>query len=139
MNTELRVEVALAIVRNPSSEGAQKFLITQRPKQAVLGGYWEFPGGKREADESIEQTVVREVREELGMDVVPVRAMAPIDHDYEHGQVRLRPFLCQWAGGTPEPLGVDRFVWVTVKELAAYRFPPANASLVEALVAEFAS
>ena len=112
-----------------------RVLISQRPLDgAVLGGYWEFPGGKVEVGETVEAAVVRELREEVGLDVEPGQRLSPIEHGYAHGRVRLEAMLCRLreAGQEPSCRQVVQWRWVRVDELEGYAFPPAN----EALVAE---
>ena len=105
-------------------------LIARRPQEAVFGGYWEFPGGKREGDERLEDCLVREVEEELGLTVAVTARFAAVEHHYEYGHVRLFAFLCRRDGGEPRGLGVTDHRWVNVAELPSYRFPPANTPLL---------
>jgi len=123
-----RVEVVLGVVVR-----AGKVLICQRPDESHLGGHWEFPGGKREPDESMEQCLARELAEELGIVVTPLAALDVIEHDYPDVRVRLHPYLCTCGGGKPRPLASRQLRWVTPNELADYSFPPANDSLLRQL------
>jgi mutator protein MutT len=127
-----RIDVAIAIILDPSRTN---ILICQRRHDTVLGGYWEFPGGKAHADESLEQCAQREVTEELGITVRCLRALPAIEHDYPHALVRLHPFVCQHASGTPQLLAVQAIKWIAPAEILSFDFPPANESLV-ALVAQ---
>ncbi|HZT21758.1 MAG TPA: 8-oxo-dGTP diphosphatase MutT [Verrucomicrobiae bacterium] len=111
-----------------------KVLITQRPAGAHLGGLWEFPGGKREPEETFEQCLVREIREELG---VEIRVNAPFDewtHAYPEKTVHLKFFICELARGEPRPLGCAALKWAGPSELANYPFPPADARLLKKLL-----
>lgn len=131
MDTKPPIEVGIGIVRRGGTgAGPIEVLISRRTDGGVLGGYWEFPGGKLEPHETSEACVVRELREELGVAVRPVGAFAPITHTYDHGRVVLRPFLCAHVGGEPRALEVAEWRWVGVGALAGYRFPPANEALL---------
>jgi mutator protein MutT len=109
-------------------------LITRRPKEAILGGFWECPGGKIEPGESSEQCVVREFREEVGLAVRVLEALPMIEHIYPHGQVKLQPFLCQLITGEPANLAVAEHRWIPPGCLWEFSFPPANGPLIEKLM-----
>lgn len=110
-----------------------KLLITQRHAGAHLGGLWEFPGGKRERDESFESCLARELREELGIEVAVRELIETIEHEYPEKRVRLKFFRCEWLAHEPQPLGCPAFAWITRDELANYEFPAADARLLERL------
>lgn len=130
--TPTTVEVAIGVThRSAPGTGLPEVLISRRAKDGVLGGYWEFPGGKLEPGESAELCVVRELFEELGVEVRPTSAMGPIEHTYDHAHVLLRPFYCEHLGGEPQALEVDDWVWAEVGSLDRYEFPPANAALLD--------
>jgi len=73
-----------------------KLLITRRHAAAHLGGLWEFPGGKREPDETFEQCLVREIREELGVEISVGKLFESVTHAYPEKTVRLKFFVCRW-------------------------------------------
>src|SRR6185312_6787763 len=79
-----RVDVVIGIVVRDGT-----ILICQRQRSDALAGYWEFPGGKLEPGETIEQCLARELREELAIIARPIEPLAVIEHDYPHVQVRL--------------------------------------------------
>lgn len=110
-----------------------KLLITQRYPDAHQGGLWEFPGGKREPDESFEQCLHRELAEELGIEVEVNELIATIQHDYPERTVLLRFFRCVWKRNEPRNLGCPDFCWVTRDELGDYTFPAADARLIKKL------
>jgi 8-oxo-dGTP diphosphatase len=110
-----------------------KLLITQRHAGAHLGGLWEFPGGKRECDETFEACLARELREELGIEVAVGELIETVEHDYPEKRVLLKFFRCQWLAHEPQPLGCPAFAWITREELARYEFPAADARLLAAL------
>ena len=122
------IEVSAALI----FRGGQ-LLIAQRPADAHLGGLWEFPGGKREPGESFEQCLVREIREELGIEIGIGRLFEDVTHDYAEKSVRLKFFLCQIVRGEPQALGCAAIRWIERAELAQYEFPAADARLLEKL------
>lgn len=110
-----------------------RVLITLRRRERVLGGLWELPGGKVEAGETIEAAVVRELREEVGIEVLPLAALDAVDHVYEHAHVRLLPYVCARVGGLPRALEVDDVRWVGLDGLEAFAFPQASWPVIAAL------
>jgi mutator protein MutT len=110
-----------------------KLLITQRHADAHLGGLWEFPGGKREPHETFEQCLVRELREELGIEVEVGEAIESLTHSYPEKTVHLKFFRCRWRANEPQPLDCLNFKWVSVEELGNYSFPAADARLLQKL------
>jgi len=113
-----------------------KLLITQRHAGAHLGGLWEFPGGKCEPDESFEQCLERELREELGIEVVVGELVESLTHEYPEKIVHLRFYRCRWQQHEPQLLGCPAFKWVTAAELRNYEFPAADARLLKKLQAD---
>src|SRR6185436_11917796 len=97
-----------------------KLLITQRHSGAHLGGLWEFPGGKREPQETAEQCLVRELREELGIEVEVGELFEHLEHRYPEKTVRLSFFRCRWKQHEPQALGCPAFKWITVAQLKDY-------------------
>ncbi len=110
-----------------------KLLISQRRADAHLGGLWEFPGGKREPKETFEQCLVREIREELGLEISVGELFDEVTHDYPEKSVRLKFFICKILSGRPQPLDCAAVKWVTKTELDAFDFPAADARLLEKL------
>ena len=110
-----------------------KLLITQRHADAHLGGLWEFPGGKREASETFEECLARELREELGVEVKVGALVQSLTHAYPDKTVHLRFFRCEWLANEPQPLGCPAFEWVRAAELGNYDFPAADAQLLSRL------
>jgi 8-oxo-dGTP diphosphatase len=120
-----RIEVAAGLVFR---EG--KLLITRRHADAHLGGLWEFPGGKREGKETFEQCLVRELREELGIEVQVEEALEDLEHAYPERTVYLKFFRCRWMRNEPKSLDCSAFKWITSSELTDYEFPAADARLI---------
>lgn len=109
------------------------YLIARRKAGTHLGGLWEFPGGKRERGESLEDCLRRELREELGVDVTPPLHVRVIRHDYQEKTVELHFFRCTISRGEASALDCEEVRWVTPSELSDYEFPPADRPLLEAL------
>lgn len=108
-----------------------KLLITRRLPDTHLGGLWEFPGGKREPDETFEQCLARELREELGVEVKVGSLFEEITHAYPDKTVHLKFFLCELSEGEPQALGCAAVKWIRKSELANYDFPAADARLLQ--------
>ena len=122
---ELQVVVAALIERGG------RLLISQRRSDAGHGGRWEFPGGKREPGEGDAEALHRELREELGIELV----IGPQAWTERSGPLELRFYWCGWADALrPRPLEVTQFRWVPVETLHRYVFPPVDSELVRALV-----
>jgi len=119
------IEVSAALIFR-----AGKLLITQRRQQDHLGGLWEFPGGKRESGETFEQCLVREIREELGVEISVGGLFAEITHDYPEKSVHLKFFRCKLVAGEPQPLDCAAWRWVDKSELTGFDFPAADAQLL---------
>jgi len=114
-------------------EKAGRLLIGRRRDDQMLGGLWEFPGGKQEPGESIEATIQREVREELGIDVNVGDCVAVVKHAYTHFKITLHAHRCRWVSGEPSPKSAEELRWVTLDDLDHYPFPKANVRVIEAL------
>jgi A/G-specific adenine glycosylase len=114
---------------------AGRVLIDQRLEEGLLGGLWEFPGGKQEPEEPIASTILRELREELAIEVEVGEELISLDHAYSHKRLRFVVHLCRWLSGEPQPLASQQVRWVHPAELEAYPFPAANARIIAALQA----
>jgi mutator protein MutT len=122
------IEVSAALIFHDG-----KLLITRRHADAHLGGLWEFPGGKREPDETFEQCLVREIREELGVEISVGKLFKSVTHAYPEKTVRLKFFVCRLERGEPRRLGCAAFKWISTAELNHYQFPAADTKLLEKL------
>ena len=123
-----QIDVAAALIFRDG-----KILITQRHVDSHLGGLWEFPGGKRERNETFEQCLVREIHEELGVEISTNKLFEEIVHAYPDKTVRLKFFSCRLVHGEPQPLGCAALKWIDESELDNYQFPDADAKLLSKL------
>ncbi len=116
----------------------RQFLIAQRMANDTFPLFWEFPGGKKNPDETFEECVAREVLEELGIEVRVEKKMGEVRREHHQKTIWLNFFLCsELNGASPQALECQAFLWVDVNELKNYQFPPANENLIERLVAEY--
>ncbi len=120
-------------------DGAGRVLIDQRLNEGLLGGLWEFPGGKQEEGEAIAATIERELAEELAIAVAVGEELIVIEHAYSHKRLRFVVHLCTWLSGEPQPLASQQVRWVQPADLANYPFPAANARIIAALLEHLAA
>lgn len=125
------VQAALALV-----ERRGRFLICRRRRGGHLGGFWEFPGGKRKAGEPWAACLRRELREELGIAARSVRPYGRFAYEYADRHILFKVFRCVLAKGRPRPLAAQTLRWVRPSQLPRYRFPPANRGLIRRIVDE---
>lgn len=121
--------IGVGVVRDQDG----RVLIDQRLNEGLLGGLWEFPGGKQENGEAIVDTIVRELREELAITVRVDEELITLEHAYSHKRLRFVVHLCSWMDGDPQPLASQQVRWVEPADLDAYPFPAANARIIAAL------
>jgi len=113
-----------------------RVLIAQRPEGKPMAGLWEFPGGKVEPGETPEATVVRELREELGIETKPA-CLAPLtfaSHAYDDFHLLMPLFVCRRYWGIPEAREGQTIRWVRAKQLRDYPMPPADEPLIPFLL-----
>ncbi len=112
-----------------------KILLTRRPLDKKMGGFWEFPGGKIEPGETPQDALQRELQEELDIEIEVGPLLANVLHNYEWGAVAIHAFWCHWSGGQISHLEVIDHSWVTPAELPDYDILPADAPLISKLQA----
>lgn len=130
--------IAVGVVRDARG----RLLIVRRPEDAMLGGLWEFPGGKQEEGETLPETVRRELREELGVDVdVSPQPFRVVRHAYSHFTITLHAFHATLKAGTPDPgtQNGEPLRWVISDDLEAYAFPKANRLITRTLMEQDSS
>lgn len=125
------VEVAAGLIRHKG-----RYLIAKRKTGVHLGGFWEFPGGKREPGETLEECLQRELFEELNIRIDTPIPFRIIRHDYAEKAVELHFFHCRIEKGFASPLDCAEIRWVYPHELAGFQFPPADRPIIDALQRE---
>lgn len=126
--TPYYVVTAAALVRDDGC-----VLVTQRHADDMLGGLWEFPGGKREGDETLAECLAREMREELGIEIEVGEPLIVVEHAYSHFRISLHAFHCRLIAGEPRCLDCAAFRWVTLAELDALPMSVADRKIARAL------
>ena len=122
--------IGVGVVHN----GAGEVLIDQRLNEGLLGGLWEFPGGKQEPGEPIVATIRRELEEELAIEVEVGAELIVVEHTYSHKRLRFVVHLCTWLSGEPQSLASQQVRWVRPEQLGEYPFPAANTQIIAALL-----
>ncbi len=108
-----------------------KILISQRLEGSYLEFLWEFPGGKVEEGESPEECIVREIMEELNINIEVLDIYDVVYHKYEDKTILLLVFNCEYISGEPKPIECNAFNWVRVNELSSYKFTYADEKVVK--------
>src|SRR3990172_7582611 len=110
-----------------------EILIARRHENGLLGGLWEFPGGKQQDGETIEQTVQREIKEEVDVTVRVDSLLTVVKHQYSHFKITLHAYHCTYVTGSPKALGCAAWQWVKKEDLKNHAFPRANGKILELL------
>lgn len=121
--------IGVAVIWNSSGQ----ILIDRRRPLGVMGGLWEFPGGKIEPGETVIECIQREIKEELGINIEVGELLMTIDHTYTHLRVTLTVHMCKHVSGVPQPIECDEVRWVNLDELSQFEFPEANTQIISAL------
>ena len=129
------LRIAIGILRNTKNE----VLLGKRMKGKSLKGFWEFPGGKIEPNETPEEALFREFQEELGVEIGSSKKMDLIEYQYDHYDVLLMPFKIIDYIGYPAGVEGQELIWCATDQLGEIDILPADRSLVEILTAEFQS
>lgn len=113
-----------------------RVLLARRPEGKSMAGLWEFPGGKVEPSETPEQTVIRELAEELDVET-RIACLAPLtfaSHSYEQFHLFMPLFICRRFWGTPKPKEGQSLKWVRPRDMRDYPMPPADEPLIPVLM-----
>jgi 8-oxo-dGTP diphosphatase len=130
-----RIHIVAAIIFN--SDQSEVF-ITKRPDDKHKGGFWEFPGGKVESGETIEQAIARELDEEVGIQVTEQSLFEHLEYDYPEKSLKFDFISVTRFENAPYGKEGQQGVWVPVPELADYAFPEANMPILRRVMNEFA-
>ncbi len=127
-NATPHYDVAAAVIRRNG-----RILIAQRPLDGMLGGLWEFPGGKRKPGETLEACLRREIAEELRLEIEVGDRITAVKHAYTHFRITLHAFECRVVSGEPKAIGVADFKWVRPGELDRFAFAVTDRKIIRAL------
>ncbi len=119
------VHIAAGVIRKNG-----KILITRRKPEGLLGGLWEFPGGKRKQNENPPETCVREILEETGLTVTIESHLTTVRHAYTHFRILMDVFCCRYIKGRVRLRGPDAHRWVRLRDLNRFAFPRANLKFI---------
>ena len=126
----LKIVVSIALINNEN-----EILLSKRPEKKHLSGFWEFPGGKVEEGETPEKALIREVKEELNIDISN-KCIAPLsfsEFDYKNFQLLLLLYICRRWDGVPMSMENNKLEWVKPNMLRDYKMPPADDALIYCL------
>ncbi len=132
-HSKTRIQVAVGIVFNSDGE----VLVGQRVVKDQYYAKWEFPGGKIEAGETVEQALIREFREEVGLDLLESQVFMKIEHDYPDRSVELHVHTVHRHQGTAAPLEGQSIKWVKISDLPTLDFLQGNQAMIEKLQVEY--
>ena len=121
-------DVAVGIIWDKS-----RLLITKRKEEGLLGGLWEFPGGKMKKNESIQSAIKREIKEELSINIKPDILIHQVDHHYSHFSVTINAINCKYNGDKIKLNGPTNFKWINTSQLRSYAFPKASIKLFKTI------
>jgi A/G-specific adenine glycosylase len=123
----MKIEAVVGIIKKE-----EKFLIQKRPPHGLLADLWEFPGGKRKPNETLIETLHREIKEELKKDVKEENYLITVDHAYTHFRVKLHAYECVLADH-PDIEDTKNIKWVTLKKMRAFPFPSGSVKIIKHL------
>lgn len=129
-----RIHIVAAVIFN---QDQSQIFITKRPDDKHKGGFWEFPGGKVEAGESIEQAMVRELEEEIGITVTEQALFEHLEYDYPEKLLKFDFITVTNFSGQPYGREGQQGEWVSIADLANYQFPEANVPILERVIRDF--
>ncbi len=123
------IQVAIAVIKK-----GDKIFIQKRPEKGLMGGLWEFPGGKVEKGETLKKALVREVFEESGLQIKNIKLLKKIKHAYTSFKVDLHCYEADFESGRVRLKAASEGKWIRVDSLKRYPFPAANVSLISELL-----
>ncbi len=126
--SKLHKQIGVAVI---GKQG--KILIDRRKPKGEMAGFWEFPGGKIEAGETVEECIKREIKEELDIEIIVGDRLTTIAHAYENFNLTLYVHDCLHLSGEPQPLECEEIRWIEPEHLNRFQFPPANQQIIHLL------
>lgn len=129
----LEKKVGLAVIINDKNH----VLIAQRLYKDSMGGFWEFPGGGFEENETIIECVTREIKEELDLEIEVGEHLITVNYDYTTFKVILITHVCKVLAGVAKPMESEAIKWVEMSELKQINFPPASFEIVDKILDKF--
>ena len=122
-------QIGVAVI----SDRQGKILIDRRRNEGEMAGLWEFPGGKIEAGETVEECIKREIKEELDIEILVGDRLTTITHTYKTFSITLYVHDCQHLSGEPQPIECEEIHWVVPSQMNRYQFPRANIQIINLL------
>ena len=116
------INVVCAVI----SDHDERLLVCKRPLGKALAGFWEFPGGKVEADEDFITAIKREIREELACEIEVCMDLPRVEHHYPECSIRLWPFICKVSRGEPVAMEHSELRWVNLEQCSNLKWAPAD-------------
>lgn len=129
-----RIHIVAGIIFN---QDKSQIFITKRPDNLHKGGFWEFPGGKVEEGESVEQAMTRELEEEIGIEVTEQHLFEHLEYDYPEKSLKFDFIVISNFNNEPYGKEGQDGHWVDIPKLANYQFPEANEPILERVIKEF--
>lgn len=129
-----RIHIVAGIIFN---QDKSQIFITKRPDNLHKGGFWEFPGGKVEEGESVEQAMTRELEEEIGIEVTEQHLFEHLEYDYPEKSLKFDFIVISNFNNEPYGKEGQDGHWVDIPKLANYQFPEANVPILERVIKEF--
>ncbi len=125
-----KIEVVAAVI---FSRCGKKIFLAKRPDTSHQGGFWEFPGGKKEASETAFQALARELQEELAIKITAADSLIKLNHDYGDKLIELDVYKVTAFEGEPFGAEGQKTQWVDLTDINDYEFPAANQAIIKAL------
>jgi A/G-specific adenine glycosylase len=126
-----RTHCGVAVIRR-----GREFLIAKRRANDSFGSFWEFPGGSKLPEESLKDCVLREIREELDIEIKVIKKIFSVPGASLDRKFLLHFFLCDYVSGDPKPLESEKVEWVDLTRLGKFKFPPANYKVIDRLISD---
>lgn len=126
--TKAEIEVTCALIMD-----GEQVLVTQRSEQMPHPWKWEFPGGKLKSGETPERCIVREIKEELGIEISPWELLPSVKHSYGREMIKLIPFICRWEDGEIQLSEHSSYRWVSINDLDSLDWLEADLEVIKLL------